>query len=129
MTGLTGREGWWGPASGPLMGRGRPGVPAAHCRDASLFGDGGVGSLGHLLLWASSLANPRWGSEQRSSKTRSLSKLWRNYSRVEIIEEEALYEGFPASYFDLIEDVGEVILHGVLGDVEGCGYLFSRGTA
>jgi hypothetical protein len=60
---------------------------------------------------------------QRSSKYRYLSKLWRHHCRVEVIEEEALYEGLSASHSDLVEDVGEMVLYCVLGDVKGCGYL------
>ena len=56
---------------------------------------------------------------------RCLPKLGRYQVRVEVIEEETLYEGFSASYPDLVEDVGEMVLDGVLGDVKYCGYLLS----
>ena len=48
---------------------------------------------------------------------RCLPKLWRYEGRVKVIEEETLYEGFSASYPDLVEDVGEMILNCVLGDI------------
>src|SRR5918993_4608396 len=60
---------------------------------------------------------------------RSLPKLWRYHPRVQVIQEEAFYEGFPASHPYLIEDVGEVILHRVLGDKERRGHLLSRGAS
>ena len=56
---------------------------------------------------------------------RCLPKLWRYEGRVKVIEEETLYEGFSASYPDLVEDVGEMILDCVLGDVKCRGYLLS----
>ena len=58
-----------------------------------------------------------------------LSKLWRHHCRVEVVEEEAFYEGLSASHPDLVEDVGEVILNRVLRDVERRGYLLPRCTA
>jgi hypothetical protein len=65
----------------------------------------------------------------RSMLDRSLPKLWRYHPRVQVIQEEAFYEGFPASHPYLIEGVGEVILHRVLGDKERRGHLLSRGAS
>lgn len=65
------------------------------------------------------------GGKHRWSRYRYSSKLWRHQCRVEVIEEEALYEGLSTSYSDLVEDVGEMILDSVLGDVECRGYLLS----
>ena len=45
------------------------------------------------------------------------------------VEVELLYEGPPVPYPDLAEDVLEMILHRVLGDVEGLGDLLDGGPA
>jgi hypothetical protein len=84
-----------------------------------IVGSPGIYSLGKAL------AQLLDGGNQRPSRNGCLSKLWRYQCRVKVIEEEALYEGLSASYSDLVEDVGEMILYGVFGDVKGCGYLLS----
>jgi len=48
---------------------------------------------------------------------------------VEVVVEQALYERLTAPYADLIEDVGEVVLHRVLGDAEHSGNLLGRGAS
>jgi hypothetical protein len=47
---------------------------------------------------------------------------------VEIVEEQALYEGAAASYSHLVERVRKMLLDGVLGDVERPGDLPGGGT-
>src|SRR3954452_256862 len=44
--------------------------------------------------------------------------LFAGHARQEVLEEQAFYEGLAAPDADLLEDVGEVSLDGVLGDEE-----------
>ena len=49
--------------------------------------------------------------------------------RIEVVEEESFDEGSPAAYAYLLEDVLEVVLDGVLGDVERSGDLLGGSSA